>query len=85
MNVEPVVVAMVCAIEMLDHATEEEADSSFAVEVQTTMGEYLNELTRDDLREFCDILVRIADQRATDDPLIAEYCRRMAAGYSTRG
>ena len=85
MNVEPVVVAMVCAIQMLDHATEEEADSSFAVEVQQAMGEYINELTSDDVREFCDILLRIARERSSEDPLIAEYCRRIAEGYSTRG
>lgn len=85
MNAEPVVVAMVCAIQMLDHATEEEADSSFAVEVQQAMGEYLDELTSEDVGEFCDILLRVASERSSEDPQIAEYCRRMATGYSTRG
>lgn len=84
MNVDPIIVAMVSAIQMLDHAGEDEADPSFVVEVQQIMGDYLSELSADDVREFRKILLRIAGERASSDPLIAEYLRRMADGYAPR-
>ncbi|WP_155373699.1 hypothetical protein [Catellatospora vulcania] len=84
MNFDPVIVAMISAIQMLDHATEEEADPSFVVEVQQIMGDYLDELTSDDVREFREILLRIADERSSGDPLISQYLRRLADGYAPR-
>jgi hypothetical protein len=85
MNFDPVIVAMISAIQMLDHATEAEADPSFAVEVQQIMGDYLSELTDDDVREFREILLRIAGERSSGDPLISQYLRRLADGYASRG
>jgi hypothetical protein len=84
MNFDPIIVAMVCAIQMLDHATEEEVDPSFAVEVQQTMGGYLDELSGDDVREFREILLRMVDERSSGDPLIAGYLQRLADGYAPR-
>ncbi|GIH09933.1 hypothetical protein Rhe02_80000 [Rhizocola hellebori] len=80
MNFDPVIVAMISAIQMLDQATEEEAAPSFAVEVQQVMGDYLDELSGDDAREFREILLRIADERSSGDPLISQYLRRLADG-----
>ncbi|MER7457994.1 hypothetical protein [Micromonospora sp. NPDC126480] len=65
----------------MDHATDEEAASSFAVEVQQIMGDYLDELSGDDAREFREILLRIADERSSGDPVISQYLRRLADGY----
>jgi hypothetical protein len=84
MNFDPVIVAMVAAFEMLDHATESQADPSFAVDVQQAMGGYLEELSSDDVGEFREILLRIADERSSGDPVIAEYLRRIADGYAPR-
>ncbi len=84
MNFDPIIVAMIAAIQMLDHATEEEADPSFVVEVQQAMGDYLDELSGDDVREFRDILLRIAAERSSGDPLIGEYLQRLAEGYASR-
>ncbi|GAA4158670.1 hypothetical protein GCM10022251_33880 [Phytohabitans flavus] len=82
MNVDPIIVAMVSAIQMLDHATEQEVDPDFAVELQQVMGAYLDELSPEDVVEFREILLRIAGERAEADPLIAEYLRRLADGYA---
>jgi hypothetical protein len=85
MNFDPVIVAMIAAIQMLDHATDQEAEPSFAVEVQQVMGDYLSELSDGDKQEFRAILLRIAGERATDDPGIADYVRRLADGYAVYG
>lgn len=85
MNFDPVIVAMVSAIQMLDHATEAEVDPSFAVEVQQIMGDYLDELSSNDVSEFRQILIRIAAERSAGDPLVAEYLQRLADGYAPTG
>lgn len=56
MNFDPVVVAMVAAIQMLDQAGSDEVEPDFAVHVQQVIGVYLSELTREDAVEFCQIL-----------------------------
>ena len=83
MNFNPVVIAMMSTIQMLDRATGEEVDPSFAVKVQEVIGDYLGELSGDDKREFREILLRIAGERSASDPLLSEYIQRLAEGYAS--
>ncbi|WP_436532189.1 hypothetical protein [Actinoplanes sp. HUAS TT8] len=84
MNFDPVIVAMICAFDMLDHAPADQVDPDFAVEVQQAMGAYLGELSAEDAPEFREILLRIAAERSSADPVIADYLRRVADGYTAR-
>jgi hypothetical protein len=83
-NFDPIVVAMMTAIQMLDHATPDEVDPDFAVCVQQMMGDYLDELSRDDVAEFRGVLTRIAEERSADDPVIAGYLRRLSDGMASQ-
>lgn len=80
MNFDPIIVAMVAAIQMLDHASPDEVDPGFAVKAQEIMGDYLSELSPEDAPEFRRIVSRIADERSSGDPVIADYLRRLADG-----
>jgi hypothetical protein len=44
------------------------------------MGDYLSELSGDDEREFREILLRIANERSSEDPLLSAYIQRLATG-----
>jgi hypothetical protein len=80
MNHDPIIVAMISCIQMLDYAESDEVDPSFAVKVQEVVGTYLREIPRSDEPELRRILERIADERSEGDPVIAEYLRRWASG-----
>jgi hypothetical protein len=84
MNFDPIIVALVSVIEMLDHANEEEVDPDFAVKIQEFIAFYLNEISADDVREFREILLRIARERSSGDPVLAEYLQRLASGYARK-
>ncbi|GAA4561461.1 hypothetical protein GCM10023176_00080 [Micromonospora coerulea] len=84
MNFDPIIVAMVSAIQMLDHASPDEVDPDFAVQVQQIMGDYLSELSPKDVPEFRRIVSRIADERSSGDPVIADYLRRLADGLASQ-
>jgi hypothetical protein len=82
MNYDPVIVAMVSCIQMLDDAEPDEVEPSFAVKVQQVMGEYLQEIPHTDEPEFRRALLRIADERSQGEAVIAKYLRRWASGLS---
>lgn len=84
MNFDPIIVAMVSAIQMLDHARPDEVDPDFAVQAQQIMGDYLSELSPEDVPEFRRIVSRIADERSSGDPVIADYLRRLADGLASQ-
>ncbi|MET7424694.1 hypothetical protein [Dactylosporangium sp. NPDC005555] len=85
MNVDPVVVAVLAAFQMLDDASEDQVDPRFAVRAQQAIGAYLDELSSEDVAEFRRILSRIAGERAETDPVIARYARMLAAGLASGG
>lgn len=82
MNLDPIIVAMVSCVQMLDAAEADEVDSSFAVKVQQVMGEYLQEIPRSDEPELRAMLLRIADNISTGEPGIAGHLRRWAGNLS---
>ncbi|MGW0218457.1 hypothetical protein ACWDXH_29100 [Micromonospora chokoriensis] len=82
MNFDPIIVAMVAAIQMFDQASSDEVDPDFAVKVQEVMGYYLSELSLEDVPEFRRIVSRIADERSSGDPVIADYLGRLADGLA---
>lgn len=82
MNFDPIIVAMISVIEILNNANEEEVDPDFSVKIQETIAFHLDGLSSDDVREFRDILLRIASERSQEDPAIAEYLQRLADGYT---
>jgi hypothetical protein len=77
-NVDPIIVAMVSCVQMLDAAEPDEVDPSFAVKVQQLMGECLQEIPPSDEPELHASLLRIADGLAESDPTITEHLRRWA-------
>jgi len=79
-NFDPIIVAMMSAIQMLDNVSGKEVDPNFVVRVQEIMGDYLSELSGDDEREFREILLRIANERSSEDPLLSAYIQRLATG-----
>jgi hypothetical protein len=46
------------------------------------MALHLDELSGDDVREFGEILLCIARERSSADPVIAGYLQRLADGYA---
>ncbi len=75
MNVEPIVLAMVSAMMLLDDTSAEEIDPDVAVRGQENMGYYLNLLSEGDRTAFREVLERIADAHAAQDPALASYIR----------
>lgn len=57
---------------------------NFAVQAQQIMGDYLSELSPEDVPEFRRIVSRIADERSSGDPVIADYLRRLADGLASQ-
>jgi hypothetical protein len=82
MNVDPIIVAMVSCIDMLDAAEPDEVEPSYAVKVQQVMGEYLQAIPQSDEPELRATLLRIADDIAGGEPTIARYLRRWAGNLS---
>jgi hypothetical protein len=81
-NYDPIIVAMISCIQMLDDAESDEVDPSFAVKIQQVMGTYLREIPRTEEPELRRILERIAYERSDGDPVIAEYLRRWASALT---
>ncbi|MEV0739938.1 hypothetical protein AB0I51_29300 [Streptomyces sp. NPDC050549] len=77
-NLDPIILAMVSCVEMLDAAESDEVDPSFAVKVQQVMGEHLREIPQSDEPELCAMLLRIAENVSKGEPAIAEHLRRWA-------
>ena len=82
MNVDPIIVAMVSCVQMLDTAEADEVEPSFAVKVQEVMGEYLEEIPRSDEPELRATLLRIASEISTREPDIAKHLRRWAGNLN---
>lgn len=78
MNFDPVIMAMVSCVQMLDTAESEEVEPSFAVKVQEVMGEYLAEIPRSDEPELRAMLLRIAEDVSVREPAIAKHLTRWA-------
>jgi hypothetical protein len=81
-NYDPIILAMMAAFEMIDHASDAERDPDFAVDVQQTMGSYLNELAPDDVREFREALRRISREQLSGHAAFAEYIQDVANRYA---
>ncbi|WP_426569031.1 hypothetical protein [Streptomyces canus] len=82
MNVDPIIVAMVSCIDMLDAAEPDEVEPGYAVKVQQVMGEYLQAIPRSDEPELRAMLLRIADDISAGEPKIARYLRQWAGNLS---
>ncbi|MEU8819585.1 hypothetical protein [Actinoplanes sp. NPDC048796] len=82
MNVDPIILAMVSCVQMLDTAEPDEVDSSFAVKVQEVMGEYLTEIDRSDEPELRATLLRLAGEVSAREPEIAKHLTRWARNLS---
>lgn len=82
MDLDPIIVAMVSCVVMLDTAEADEVDPSFAVKVQQVMGEHLQEVPRSDEPELRLMLLRIADKISMGEPSIARHLRRWADNLS---
>ncbi|MEU8215321.1 hypothetical protein AB0C47_06080 [Micromonospora taraxaci] len=82
MNFDPIVMAMVGCVQMLDTAESHEVDSSFAVKVQEMMGEYLAEIPRADEPELRAMLLRMAGEISVREPEIAKHLTRWAGNLS---
>jgi hypothetical protein len=83
MNIDPIIVAMVSCVQMLDAAEPDEVDPSFAVKVQQVMGEYLQEIPRSEEPELRATLLRIAADLTDSDATIAEHLRRWAGNLTS--
>ncbi|OII61036.1 hypothetical protein BJP40_07285 [Streptomyces sp. CC53] len=78
MNLDPIIMAMVSCIDMLDAAEPDEVEPSYAVKVQQVMGEYLQAIPPSDEPELRTMLLRIAGDVSEEEPTIAAYLRQWA-------
>lgn len=78
MNFDPIIMAMVSCVQMLDAADPDEVDSNFAVTIQEVMGEYLAAIPRSDEPELRTILLRMAAESSVREPAMAEHLTRWA-------
>ncbi|MDX3387756.1 hypothetical protein PV682_40880 [Streptomyces niveiscabiei] len=78
MNFDPIIMAMVSCIDMLDAAEPDEVEPEYAVKVQQAMGEYLQEIPQSDESELRAMLLRIADDASEGEPTITRYLRQWA-------
>lgn len=82
MNIDPIIVAMVSSIDMLDAAEPDEVEPSYAVKVQQAMGGYLQELPSSEEPKLRAVLLRIAGDVSEREPNIARYLRRWAGNLA---
>ncbi|XVV16965.1 hypothetical protein ACQP2X_22095 [Actinoplanes sp. CA-131856] len=82
MNVDPIILAMVSCVLMLDTAEPDDVDPDFAVRVQEVMGEYLAEIPQSDEPELRATLLRLAEEVSGREPDMAKHLTRWARNLS---